>query len=365
MNFFRYRRLQRDARHLLHAAKVARATREDVAEASDLARLDKAMQGIEAAVAARDEARFNEAAQVLHAETVRIHPAPALPHLHEWVEIAVVAIGVAMTFRCYVLQPFKIPTGSMMPTLYGVTAQAQDAPGWQDRFPVNLVGWALFGEGYVHVRSKVSGTVEIVEGRERDRIAVVVNGVAHRVRSPLKEFIKVQNGQFVERGQTLVQGRLKFGDQVFVNRMRYNFIAPHRGDVIVFDTSAIEHPQIQPGDFYIKRLVGLPGERIMLDPPYLVADGRKVLKPEFFRRKAEEWNDRFQGYVFAQPSWPIPKLGRAGEELALAPDQFLPMGDNTRSSLDGRYFGGVPIRSLVGPASMVYWPISERWGFLK
>ena len=53
------------------------------------------------------------------------------------------------------------------------------------------------------------------------------------------------------------------------------------------------------------------------------------------------------------------------DSITLAEDQFLPFGDNTNLSLDGRYFGGVPVRDLIGPAFAVYWPFSPRWGWTR
>ena len=43
-------------------------------------------------------------------------------------------------------------------------------------------------------------------------------------------------------------------------------------------------------------------------------------------------------------------------------DEYLPMGDNTFSSFDGRYWGPVPRTQMLGPAACVYWPLSVRWG---
>lgn len=350
---------------MMHAAATARATREDVAAPGDLERLDRAVETLKTAVQEADAARYEEAAARLHAETLRVLPPPRHPRLHEWVEIAVVALGVAMAFRCYFLQPFKIPTASMMPTLYGVTVEPQEAPAWYDRVPFRWVGFALFGETYEEVRARSSGAVEMIQlPGDRDHFSIRVGGVNHRVRLPMRPFVEVQEGQIVNLGQRLVHGRLKLGDQVFVNRIKYNFMRPRRGEIIVFDMRAIAHPQVLPTDFYIKRLVGLPGETIELVPPYVQVDGQRLQDPPFFRTKSEDWPEEYRGYVFAQFSLPQPALDGEGRRLTLAPDQFLPMGDNTRSSLDGRYFGGVPMRSLVGPASMVYWPLSPRWGLL-
>ena len=57
-------------------------------------------------------------------------------------------------------------------------------------------------------------------------------------------------------------------------------------------------------------------------------------------------------------------LGEDGDELVIG-DAYLPMGDNTRSSYDGRYWGPVPRTQMLGPAACVYWPVSERWGRVK
>ena len=55
-------------------------------------------------------------------------------------------------------------------------------------------------------------------------------------------------------------------------------------------------------------------------------------------------------------------LGVAGDRLALGPDEYLPLGDNTVNSYDGRYWGPVNRRRLLGGAACIYWPLSVRWG---
>jgi signal peptidase I len=57
-------------------------------------------------------------------------------------------------------------------------------------------------------------------------------------------------------------------------------------------------------------------------------------------------------------------LGTATNRLKLSASQYLPLGDNTLYSLDGRYFGPVERQHIVGPAFAVYWPFSKRWGFV-
>jgi signal peptidase I len=172
-----------------------------------------------------------------------------------------------------------------------------------------------------------------------------------------------QPNDYVRRGEVLASGRKRYGDHVLVNKVIYNFRRPRRGEVVVFDSDGIRHPQVRPNTFYIKRLVGLPGERVEIVPPWLVVDGDRVVEPPVFRRQAEAADRGYYGYEFANPHVsPRPFLAAPGDFILVPEDSYLFFGDNTRSSLDGRYFGPVAWRNVVGPTFAVYWPFSRRWG---
>ena len=84
---------------------------------------------------------------------------------------------------------------------------------------------------------------------------------------------------------------------------------------------------------------------------------------EYPRRwSASERRKYLAGHTFSRPG---SLLDAPGEEIVLDEDEYLPMGDNTRSSLDGRYFGGVDRDNIIGPAFMVYWPFNNRWGLIE
>lgn len=339
--------------------------REDIADPKDLDRLDRAAERLAAAESAGTAEAFEDACAEALSAIQAVRPRRRYPAVAENYEVIVVALAVAMSIRCFIVQPFKIPTGSMQPTLYGIEFRDQATPGVWDRFPLNLIGWTLFGEGFVEVKARNDGffAPQALRDAEGDWI-VYIDRTPHRVRRNMPFRRKPE--EYLRRGDTIASGRMRYGDHVLVNKIAYNFRRPRRGDIIVFDTSGIQHPQIRQNTFYIKRLVGLPGETIEIQPPYLVADGRRVLDPPAFRRQVERTYRGVQGYTFADPrSVPRPKLAAPGDSLHLEPDRFLPMGDNSGSSLDGRYFGGVPQRSLVGPAFAVYWPLTERWGFIR
>jgi signal peptidase I len=271
-----------------------------------------------------------------------------------------------MGFRTYFVQPFKIPTGSMEPTLYGITAEPQQGRGIMDHFPLSLVRLALFGDRYVEVHAARSG---VIENLVQDGSHVYsLNGVVPRIRERMQWHF--EPGDYVTKGQLLASGRIRSGDHIFVNKVRYNFTHPERGDVFVFNTHGVTHPQVQADTFYIKRMVGMPGETIALDPPYLVADHRRVIEPDVFKRQVFATEKGYNGYIFPPQnprdlSSPKPLLANRTSSLTLSDTQYLPLGDNTAHSLDGRYFGGVERANIVGPAVIVYWPLSERWGRIR
>ena len=62
---------------------------------------------------------------------------------------------------------------------------------------------------------------------------------------------------------------------------------------------------------------------------------------------------------------PHSRIPEEGAEIRLGEKQFLPFGDNTYSSLDGRYFGPVSEQALVGPSFFVYWPLGPHWGLAR
>ena len=364
-HWLRLRKLRKQARHLLHEARHLRRMREDVADRASIDAIREAERALREAQQGRVPVEIEVRAEALGAAMDALAPKRNHPRLRENIEILVVAIAVAMGFRTYFVQPFKIPTGSMQPTLYGITVQAQLGRKWHDYFPLNLVQLALFGERYQEIRARVSGVVEARYDESEEAFRFYIAGVPHEM--PRNMTLLVQPGYTrVEKGQILASGRVRLGDHIFVNKVRYNFSKPERGDIFVFSTKGIDYPRIRTDAFYIKRMAGLPGERLRLDPPYLVADGSRVMEPYPFKRLLEGEVGGYHGYRWPQFDGRMRvALGRPGQELQLSSTQYLPLGDNTLSSLDGRYFGGVERRNIVGPAFMVYWPFGPRWGLVQ
>lgn len=363
MNFFERRRLRKSLHHLFHESRHARHMREDIAPPAKIQRIEECEQLLKDAWAREDLSRIEKCADQLTAAVREVYPPHRFPRLRENIEILVVAIAVAMAFRTFFVQPFRIPTGSMQPTLNGITYVSQQGKGVMDHFPLSLIPLALFGERYVEVRAQASGTVEFRNEYAEDSFVVRVAGIPHIIHKDMPRYFEPMRTK-VNRGDLLASGRRRLGDHIFVNRMKYNFAAPDRGDVFVFSTKEIRHPDIRPDNYYIKRLVGMPGEVISIKPPHLVADGQIVTNPAVFVRQAESVEQGYHGYTLVGDAPIQAILKKAGDELQLASDEFLPLGDNTRASLDGRFFGGVRKRNVIGPAFMVYWPFTKRWGLI-
>lgn len=356
MDILRNRKRRKWIKHALHESLHAIRMREDVADPALVERVRATRAAVSRLWKEGRAEEAEQAAERLAEEALRLAPPRPYPKVRENLDILVVALAVAMAFRTYFLQPFKIPTGSMQPTLYGITTQPQEGRHWWDFPPLSLAAWLVTGERYVETKAPVAGPLQGRYRATESEDVCMIGSTPVRIRTGLP--MRVKPGAWVEKGDVLASGRMKLGDHLFVNRVAYNFFPPKRGDIVVFDTDAIEFDKIRKNTYYIKRLVGLPGETVGIDPPYLIVDGERITTPQAFERQVE--GDGYNGYVCAPGSL----LDDPEKRIKLTEDEFLPFGDNTLSSLDGRYFGGVPREALVGPALFVYWPFTKRWGLV-
>ncbi|MDA0322627.1 MAG: signal peptidase I [Verrucomicrobia bacterium] len=316
-----------------------------------------------AAVQANDEAAMNEAGEELGHLLERLAPRPARAALRENLEVLVVAIAVAMAFRAYFLQPFKIPTGSMQPTLNGIrytaASKGDGDVNWTHRLPASLLRQLIVGERYMEVHAKRSGPVSILQHGNSSTAYIRISGVPHKIDLAMSHFVR--NGEHVRKGQLLASGIRHAGDHLFVNKVSWNFRRPRRSEVMVFTTDDIEALK-EKKTHYIKRMVGLPGERVSIDPPYLVIDGKRVTESKGVAR-VQSCEDGYTGYEFAPANGYA--LGGPADFVQLTAEQYFACGDNQRNSLDGRFWGSVPSANLVGPAVCVYWPITDHFGLIE
>ena len=212
------------------------------------------------------------------------------PHAawRENVEVLLVALAVAMAIRTFFVQPFKIPTGSMQPTLFGVMSEnLRNKPDFKIPTGWERVKQWFEGISYVHVVAQADGEIEKISPMRRFLIfnikqSLWIGGVEHVMwfppdygeppyagADPFPYRARLEQGHVYHKGDDVATFRVNAGDHLFVDRLTYNFRKPTRGDIIVFATEGIAEDMrhlygIPPDQFYIKRLVGLPGEKMQI-----------------------------------------------------------------------------------------------------
>ena len=203
----------------------------------------------------------------------------------EYYEAIVMAVGIALLVRTLVIEPFKIPSGSMIPTL--------------------LVGDYLFVSKFAY---------------------------GHRV-------------PFTRQRMFMSEG-------------------PQRGDIVVF-----EYPK-DPRKDYIKRIVGLPEDRIRYENKRLSVNGQPVAyeSQELFTYHDERGQEvdsvklmEKLGERFHPILWRPFAYSETSEEI-VPPGHYFVMGDNRDNSNDSRYWGFVPAYRLVGKAVAIFWSWDGRVG---
>lgn len=386
MNIFKIRKARKELKEVLHYAKHVRHMHEDIA---DPAKLEELKAAELSACRIRKGRGDIEGMKTAGAEVLKACEKAVSPKKHakmrENVEVLFVAVAAAMAIRAYFFQPFKIPTGSMQPTLYGITIQAE--PTIKAGNPLaKIANLILFGERTQTVRAKTSGQVglhtsaygtqlDLQTTKSQSAAIIFINDVPHKIPMSLwhgqkDRFFSLmkENRGYFNKGDILFNATVKSGDYILVNRFKYNFVRPKRGDIAVFDTRELTHPQVRKDNYYIKRMVGLPGETVSLNPPFLLINGEIPADPRFDKIFH---NKNYNGYVlgslydqFGRPADPSPLLGRRDEAITVSETEYLFFGDNTLNSLDGRYFGPVNRRQILGPAFLVCWPF-DRAGYTE
>ncbi len=365
MNIFKNRKERKELKEILHYVKHVRHMHEDIADPKDIAQLRTGEQIARVVRKNGAGAQMEAAGNAIIKACEKVAPPRRHPKIRENVEVLFVAVAAAMAIRAYFFQPFKIPTGSMQPTLYGITIK--DEPTIKSDNPLtSIANMVLFGERFRIVRAKADGRIRTTMGADglpklygqinSDETSTLYIGDApHRIPNKLLPFCRF--GENLKTGDPMVKGVVKSGDYILVNRIKYNFIRPKRGDIAVFDTRELTNPQVRRDAYYIKRMVGLPGETISVAPKYLLVNGEKPTDPRFDKI----FNGaKYKGYVFADPrANPPPLIGKPGDSIVLENNEYLFFGDNTEQSLDGRYFGAVNRRQILGPAFFVCWPFDR------
>lgn len=179
---------------------------------------------------------------------------------------------------------------------------------------------------------------------------------------------------------------LLIGDHLFVDRVTpapktsWMPLVPyrqvHRNDIMVFVSPA------QPGMYLVKRIVGVPGDRLHLKDNVLYRNGQKLDESAYVKHDGsiEPYRDNFPSIppsFQVTPEWHVLlRQNIEGEDLVVPPDRYFAMGDNRDQSYDSRYWGFVPQENIIGRPMFIYWSfvtpelqyektsIGDRLGFI-
>jgi len=195
--------------------------------------------------------------------------------------------------------------------------------------------------------------------------------------------------QAFEIPSSSMEDTLLIGDHVFVNREQFaprtQWLGPllpyrdiKRGDIVVFLSPA------EPGLYVVKRIIGIPGDRIHLRDGAVYRNGEKLNEPYVMHKgnNYDPYRDNFPAVAPSEaynvsPEWQLLLHTHIeGEDIVVPKDSYFGMGDNRDVSLDSRYWGFIPKENVIGRPMFIYWSFntppdqyrhtdfSERIGFL-
>ena len=125
-------------------------------------------------------------------------------------------------------------------------------------------------------------------------------------------------------------------DYLIANKIDYRLHAPQRGDIVIL------RPPTNNSTDFIKRIIGLPGERILIRSGVVYINGHRLDEPYL----PEAW--------VSDTNWPENSSGRV-----LGADEYFVMGDNRNRSQDSRFFGPISRDRIDGKAWFRIWPLAD------
>ncbi|MDR1456757.1 MAG: signal peptidase I [Puniceicoccales bacterium] len=320
-------------------------------------------------------------------------------HWTDAVEAFLMAIIVAVGFRAFFVQTFTIPTNSMLPSYHGMTAELFNgsdhgflgsfirgithyAPKTQSggRVFIPLNGRAeasrhhslvFFERTYKRSRFFIprqirryqllvdDEPIHIDVPAEFDLESILMAQFCPRVSSkkianafdefPLvhrKGRIFLDTGINVMPNSPIITFNLQRGDILFVERLSRHFSPPKRGDAVIFAAWQIAGLK-RDNRYYIKRLVGWPGDILS------IRDG-KLLRDEILAndsRAMEKNNEKGEYFPY----------GLLNGKSSTVPDgHFFVMGDNSANSYDSRFFGSIPKAAVIGRPLWIFFPCRDK-----
>ena len=247
-------------------------------------------------------------------------------------------VVVCLSVRAFFFLPVHVPTQSMAPTLQGhqIEDLSEDPPS-----PIHLskiralVDFLARGERRWILTAKQPGVLKVLDPRPRPVLPGLTrqrlqfgSEIITLWNAPpnLLETVELEDGDEFQAGETLLHARSFSGDHLLVNRFTLNFSRPATGEIVVFQNQTLD--QLPQGVCFVKRIASL---------------NRKPLRPGF-------------------PPPPSSGIGSNSKEVSASPGHVFLLGDNQEVSFDSRHWGEIPNEWILGRASMIFWPSSDRSG---
>jgi signal peptidase I len=148
----------------------------------------------------------------------------------------------------------------------------------------------------------------------------------------------VAEARYIPSGSMLPT--LQINDRLIVDKLGYRFREPQRGEIVVFNpTKELEEQKFH--DAFIKRVIGLPGDKIEVKEGQVFVNGNSIKEP------------------YLDPE-SLPKYQYG--PVTVSPGAYLVLGDNRNNSYDSHYWGFVPRDKIIGRAVVRFWPLDRLGG---
>jgi len=136
------------------------------------------------------------------------------------------------------------------------------------------------------------------------------------------------------------------GDHVFMEGISFLFRKPRRGDIVVFKTDGLDEAIVPPGQLFIKRVAGEPGDRVRISEGNLSVNNKKI---SLSNRRGE--------ITYSDGGVPAIQAG-----ITVPRGCYFVLGDNSTNSLDSRFWGSLPRDHIIGRISFCYSPLPRVGG---
>ena len=401
--------------------------KKDLLDTSDIEKIRTSQQELKEAIKGKDPKIVKQKCTHLEQECKKSLSTYVLPSaIAEYTESIVVMCVILLGFQTYLLKPFRIPTGSMQPTLNGINGHALEKEIWPT-LPQRMLQVATHGRSYLSIIAQSDCSITDIKEEQvakfftkstvffSDGSTQSFSSSANALKEVINAYQKKEGGDdgLYKTGEVIAQGFVDSGDLIIADKFSYHFRKPQRGETFVFDTRGIEqihkkreylpltdehgNPKIDKdgnllfdiqlvdqigGSTYVKRCVGIPGDNVSIDlNGNLIIDGKIANDDgiEYAQGLSYKRHPGFTGYTFVQNSYQNRlyenPLCSPGDSLQLKGAkhrhyaEYAAFGDNTLVSSDSRYWGAVRQYNLVGPALFTLWPftheVDPHWGLVK